>query len=361
MDTVELVQKDFRDFIDTHRGRLPKHTLRPLSVWSEPDSLQKLLATFIEDGEAGNVNHLRVEVKGEEGRPTARTIPAAESVKGLSPQSVAKINLWLDSVLDSRRVAVVELLHFPQMPDVSVVRLLHKKLESNRIPVRSIDCSVLRYGVAGVELAQDHGCLCVEVRDTPDEGCVSTPDSYRVFPHFIHFKSGRRFHADEAMRFIFSSPKMGRLVLRLPEQLESGGRNDQGRMLEFVRDVCDRVTGDRMLTSLGICCSSTRVRWIRATHSTCLECWVSRWRPLCAMTVSGGEDWMLLDTGYSPLHSYYSLLDGCEWAVWRIRDTQVGGKYLKVMQKAGGGDVRASLAVHMQLVDDSDYRDRAGG
>lgn len=55
----------------------------------------------------------------------------------------------------------------------------------------------------------------------------------------------------------------------------------------------------------------------------------------------------------SPVRSYYYLLKGCGWAVWRVRNSQMGRRHLRVMQRLRGGDPRVSLAVHFQLVTDA--------
>jgi len=54
----------------------------------------------------------------------------------------------------------------------------------------------------------------------------------------------------------------------------------------------------------------------------------------------------------SPLQSYYHLLEGCEWTVWRVRNPQMEGRHLRVMLRTGGGDKRLGLAVHFQVVGD---------
>jgi len=59
--------------------------------------------------------------------------------------------------------------------------------------------------------------------------------------------------------------------------------------------------------------------------------------------------WREAAAGKTPLYSYYQLLEGCEWAVWRVRSPQLEEQHLRVMKKTGGGDDRVSLAVHLQL------------
>jgi hypothetical protein len=64
------------------------------------------------------------------------------------------------------------------------------------------------------------------------------------------------------------------------------------------------------------------------------------------------EWWRGAAEGDKPLHGYYRMLEGAEWAVWRVRkDRQPGGKHLRVMQRISGGDERVKLAVQFQLVD----------
>lgn len=76
---------------------------------------------------------------------------------------------------------------------------------------------------------------------------------------------------------------------------------------------------------------------------------------------TGKEHLMEAAEGGSPLHDYCRLLEGCGWGVWRVRSSNMQGKYLRIMVRQGGGDSRVSLAVHLQLCDDCADGGRAVG
>lgn len=86
------------------------------------------------------------------------------------------------------------------------------------------------------------------------------------------------------------------------------------------------------------------------------------WPPmLCNTPLAEGVSWARRDSWWqramedASLRSYYSLLEDCEWAVWRLTGPCMeSGKHLRVMQRVSGGDKRVKLAVHMQIVGDEE-------
>ena len=63
------------------------------------------------------------------------------------------------------------------------------------------------------------------------------------------------------------------------------------------------------------------------------------------------EWWREAADGESPLHDYYRLLEGSEWAVWHVWGQHSPSRYLRVMYRIRGGDERVATAIHFQVVD----------
>lgn len=64
------------------------------------------------------------------------------------------------------------------------------------------------------------------------------------------------------------------------------------------------------------------------------------------------HQWQVEDT---VANNFYWRLEGCVWAVWRVRNPHITGKQLRVMQRVGSGSdqrCRLGLAVHLQVVRD---------
>jgi len=80
--------------------------------------------------------------------------------------------------------------------------------------------------------------------------------------------------------------------------------------------------------------------------------WVSELGEPEASAVRMDEWYNRVVEGDTPLHDYYRLLEGCEWAVWRVRSPEISGKHLQVMQRMSGGDKSVFIAVHLQVVVD---------
>ena len=280
--------------------------------------------------------------------------------------------------LDSTRVGQVHRLLVRGDIPIDGEKVLAERLLSQGIPIKRMELHNSEYPPSSLQIMNRFGsgwgveCLkMIKCWHLPSEGTA-----LGYIPHIVYCTMGKVFGVQNVLDLFFNQVGFtGRVVARINssrgDRLDYRESEDAERKSQIVQSLLPALA-DFYRTAKPIPDSQPNewtLPWRPHEYSSLAkdvlivyfakeeaerhenEPWPVELGPPSETCVMDGACW----EEESPIREHYRLLEGCEWAVWRVRNPLMEGRHLRIMQRMSGGDKKICLAVHVQVVKDRDF------